>query len=74
MAIAKITGPGLAAISLSVALLWGCFLGEQWMVRRSQHESTRYLYELRLLQRRRNLEPASVPAPRPLRPVRPTAG
>ena len=74
MAIAKITGPGLAAISLAVIALWGCFLTEQRMVRRSQHETARYLYELRLLQRRRALEPASAPMPRLPLPVHSSAG
>jgi hypothetical protein len=74
MAIAKITGPGLTAIALSVALLWGCFLGEQRIVHRSRQENARVLYELRQLQRRRNVQPASVPVPRPPSLVRPTSG
>ena len=32
MAIAKITGQGLAAIACSVALLWACFVGERLTV------------------------------------------
>ena len=74
MAIARITGPGLAAMTLSVVALWGSFLTEQRMIRRSQHETARYLYELRLLQRRRALEPAAAPMQRLPLPLHPSAG
>ena len=74
MAIARISGMGLTAIALSVAILWGCFLSERLIVRRARHDSARILYELRQLQRRRNVEPASIPVPRTFHPSRPSAG
>ena len=74
MAVIRITGEGLAAISLSVALLWGCFLGEQATLRSARTERARVMYEMRELQRQQQAQPVSVPAPRVPRPVRSSAG
>jgi hypothetical protein len=64
MAIAKITGPGLAAIGISVALLWGSVIGERVMVRRALAERAQVVREIERLQRRQRSEPASLPSPR----------
>ena len=74
MSIARITGPGLAAISLSVMALWGCFLGEQLTARRATRERSRVLYQLREMQRRRDAQPVLLPVLGPSRPARPSAG
>ena len=69
MPIAKITGQGLAAIACSVALLWGCIIGENLERRSAYQERDRVVREVRLLQR----QPRSVPVsdPSPLTPRRP---
>jgi hypothetical protein len=61
MPIAKITGQGLAAMTLSVALLWGCVIADGVLERRASDERARVLYELRLMQRSTRPEPVSVP-------------
>ncbi|HEV2444417.1 MAG TPA: hypothetical protein VGS58_00785 [Candidatus Sulfopaludibacter sp.] len=66
MPVAKITGQGLSAIALSVALLWGCWMQEQALIRRERAERARVLRDLRQLQN----TPTPVfrpeqPAPRP---------
>ncbi len=63
MPIAKITGQGLAAMTLSVALLWGCVIADGVLERRATDERARVLYELRLMQRSTRPEPVSVPLP-----------
>ena len=83
MPIAKITGPGLAAIALSVALLWSCLIGERVMVRRAYAERAVVMRDLLRMQRthlqlnplRRNYrsEPVSAPVHFP-RPLQVTAG
>jgi hypothetical protein len=73
MPIAKITGQGLAAIGLSVALLWGCVLGERAMVRRALTERAQVLRDLERLQHRRS-EPVSLPSPHAPHRLRVTAG
>ncbi len=80
MPIAKITGQGLTAIALSVALLWGCLIGERVMVRRASAERAQVMRDLRRIRLRANpvqLHPRSEPVSVPLlmpRPVRATAG
>jgi len=61
MPIAKITGPGLAGIGISVALLWSCVLGEHMMVERAFTERARVIQEVERL-RRHQAEPVSVPS------------
>jgi len=63
MPIARITGQGLAAIALSVTLLWACFIGERLMVRHSLDQRAQLMRELHQMQRDRRAQPASVPAP-----------
>ena len=74
MPIAKITGQGLAAIALSVALLWGCFLTERVTVRQAAAQQAQVMRELHEMQRYRKTEPVSAPAPALLRPERVTIG
>lgn len=74
MAIAKVTGPGLAAIGLSVALLWGCVIGQRVMVQRAFVERARVMRDVEMLQRHRRPEPVSIPSLRKPRPMRVTAG
>ena len=74
MPIARITGQGLAAIALSVALLWACFIGERLMVRQTLARRSQLMRELHQLQRDRHAEPVSTPAPRGPHPTRVTVG
>jgi hypothetical protein len=73
MPIAKITGPGLAGIGISVALLWGCVIGERVMVARAFTERTRVIQDVERM-RRRQAEPVSAPSIQRSHPVRVTAG
>ena len=72
MPIAKITGQGLAAIALSVALLWGCWLKEQALVQQDRAERARVLRDLQQLQH--HTVPASEPSLDAPRAPRITAG
>ena len=63
MPIVKITGQGLSAIALSVALLWGCVMGERVASRRAFSERAKVLREVSRMQRRQRTQPASTPAP-----------
>jgi hypothetical protein len=62
MALAKITRPGLVAIGLLVAVLWGCVLGEQYFIRRTRLETYRAMRDLRQLRLHRRAEPVSHPS------------
>jgi hypothetical protein len=61
MGIVKITGPGLSAIGLSVALLWGCLIAERVIVRDAVKERTRVVRELERMRLERQSTPVSVP-------------
>jgi hypothetical protein len=74
MPIAKITGQGLGAIALAVALLWGCFVGEQLTVKHAAALQSRVMLDLHRLQRNRQAEPVSTPRPSVPRPTRVTIG
>jgi hypothetical protein len=74
MSIAAITGQGLSAIALSVALLWGCFIGEQLLIRNAMRDMARVKAELRILQRWQRTQPVSAPVLRPFHRARPGAG
>ena len=63
MPIARITGQGLAAIALSVAILWGCLIGERVMLNHSYAERAQVMRELRRMQVRQRVQPASTPTP-----------
>jgi hypothetical protein len=73
MPIARITGQGLTAIAISVALLWGCLVSERVIVNRANQEASRTLRDLRVMRQHRRTIPVSVPAPL-LAPVRPAVG
>jgi hypothetical protein len=74
MPIAKITGQGLFAIALSVALLWGCLIGERVTLRRACAERALVLRDLERMQRRQGSRTVSAPVPRIPHPGRVTAG
>jgi hypothetical protein len=64
MPFAKITGQGLAAIAFSVALLWGCFIGERVMVHQALAQRMQLMRELHRMQRDHNsTQPVSIPSP-----------
>ncbi len=63
MPIARITGPGLAAIAGSVALLWVCIIGEQVQRRDAFQERERVVREVRLLRHQPRSVPVSTPSP-----------
>jgi len=73
MTIAKITRSGLAGMTVSVALLWGCLIGERYVVRRAGIERARALYNMERLRRGRLPgrfpEPVSAPGPRLPHPI-----
>jgi hypothetical protein len=73
MALLGITRQGLAGMALSVALLWGCLLGERAIMHRATLEQARALRNMQSL-RNRQAHPVSVPAPRLRGPLRPTVG
>jgi hypothetical protein len=73
MPIVKITGQGLSAIALSVALLWGCLLEERAITRHTYAERARVLQDLRRL-RRTPQQPASAPLPQTQQVPRVTTG
>ena len=72
MGLAKISGAGLSSIAVSVAILWGCILGEHLIVRRANREFSQAMTQIRQLQLKKQTEPASLPTPR--RHVRPSLG
>jgi len=62
MPIAKITGQGLAAIAVSVVLLWACLIGEQLILNRSYARRAQVMQDLRRMQvNRGGTQPASTP-------------
>ncbi|HLH17299.1 MAG TPA: hypothetical protein VKX45_08765 [Bryobacteraceae bacterium] len=63
MPIAKITGQGLAAIAFSVALLWGCLIGERIERRSAQQDFEQVLRRQQILQQRWRPLPVSTPSP-----------
>jgi hypothetical protein len=74
MPVASITGKGLAAITLAVAALWGCILGEHQMERNAQQERILVMREGQRLQRRTQPEPVHQPGQRARQPNRFVAG
>jgi len=63
MPIVKITGQGLLAIALSVALLWGCLIGQRVAARWAFAERARVLRDLSRMKRRQRAQPVSAPNP-----------
>jgi hypothetical protein len=72
--IGTITRPGLAGMAVSVALLWGCLIGEHIIMRHAYLEQARALYHLKQLRRQRQAEPVSTPIPHGAHALRPAAG
>jgi hypothetical protein len=72
MAFARITGEGLAAIAVLVALLWGCILMENSVTKKARRETARVLLDLRKMKGGK-VVPASQPVGWPL-VSRPVAG
>jgi len=73
MPVVKITGQGLSAIALSVALLWYCFLAERAIARRAEAERAQAIQEIHRLRQRPAPLPVSTP-PRPIAPAKPALG
>jgi hypothetical protein len=73
MRVVGITRQGLAGMALSVALLWGCVLGERIIMRQASVEQARALRTIESL-RDRQSQPVSTPVPRIPRPFHPIAG
>jgi hypothetical protein len=69
MALARITRPGLVSIAILVSILWGCVLGERYLLRHSKMETYRALRDIRYLKFKRRAEPAT----HPVRPTDPPA-
>ena len=74
MPVAKITGQGLAAMTVSVGLLWCCVIGQRATERRAFAERNRVMQEVNRNPRRRPPQPVSVPLRPHLRPPQPDAG
>ncbi len=66
----RITGPGLTTIAILTAILWACLIAEQWTFARARAEAYRALDDIRALQLRKRILPATAPvrAPRPAGP------
>ena len=63
MPIVRITGQGLAAIALSVTVLWACFIGERLIVHHALARRAQVMRELHQMQRDHGTQPVSAPAP-----------
>jgi hypothetical protein len=74
MPIAKITGQGLAAIAVSVGLLWACLVGERLTLNSAVARRAQVMREMRQLQLRNRTVPASTPIPHRSRPATVTLG
>jgi len=62
MTITGITKPGLSAMAILVAILWGCFISERLTVQRANLEMERVLRQIR------RPVPVSLPQPSALQP------
>ncbi|MGO9259947.1 MAG: hypothetical protein ACLQU1_27090 [Bryobacteraceae bacterium] len=71
MPIAKITEQGLVAIALSVALLWGCVLGEHAMMRQALRERAQVMRQV--VRAPQRTQPVLGPSPLVRHRIRPTA-
>jgi hypothetical protein len=72
--IGRITLQGLAGMTVAVALLWGCLIGERLIVRRATNEQAGALREIQRLRQRPQSQPASTPIPRFRHPAHVTVG
>jgi hypothetical protein len=62
VAVAKITGQGLAAIAVLVCLLWACLIAERITIRHARAEEARTYRALQRLRSRRTAIPTPPPA------------
>ena len=69
--VARITRPGLAAIALSVALLWGCVFGEHVLARQALRDRAEVMRQV--VRSRQRAEPVVAPSPRVRSRIRSTA-
>jgi len=60
--IAKITGQGLTAIAIVVAMLWACIIGQRTLRIRANSTEQQAFRELRILRNKARREPAAAPA------------
>jgi len=74
MPMAKITGRGLCAIACSVALLWGCLIGERVIRRNAAAERIEVLRQMEKLQRNPHPRPVGAPMPAASRRIPVMAG
>ena len=74
MPVVKITGQGLSAIALSVALLWGFLLAETLVIRRAARERTQAIEQIRRLRRPLDRHPVIMPKPQTDLPAKPALG
>ncbi len=61
MPVVKITGQGIAAIGLSVGLLWACWIATAVTMERSLNERARVFQQLERMQHKRQPEPVFLP-------------
>ena len=60
MRLAQITRPGLAAIALSVAVLWGCVVANHLTMRQALAERAQVMRQV--VRSRQRMQPAGTPA------------
>ena len=63
MVVIKITTPGLTGMALSVALLWGCVIGERLILRRANLDWKDTLHTNQRLRQQQKSEPVLAPIP-----------
>lgn len=61
-------------MAASVALLWGCLIGERVMLQRAVAERDQVMREMRLLRDKQRSEPTAAPVPVRPRHSRPARG
>jgi hypothetical protein len=61
MPLLKITGHGLWSITALTTILWGCILVERLTVEHARENGLRALEQIRMLQMKRQAEPAASP-------------
>jgi hypothetical protein len=73
MPVMKITGQGLCLIAVLTGILWGCIFAEKLTVLRAQENGRRAVDEIRALELKKRIVPATSPFARP-RASRPIDG
>jgi len=62
MPLVKITGHGLWSITVLTTILWGCILVERLTVDHARADGLRALEQIRVLQMKRQVQPAASPS------------